>query len=590
MKNLNTTQFSIYKIDDEKTIDTLKLGKKDATAQNMLEVLLESIEKQLSEKRNCEGFCRLKYKGFQGIVFKTIHEPEWKKTIQLMLKHNKSKSENSIPEGFLYNANISYVLFHICNDCIYVMTGGYGSYYINQFVERNYGLYLLPKILKKNNPVVKNIKENNLTGNRTSTHRTNRSNTSFLSEQDLSSIYKELNVEIDRDIAAAIGIEFDESESIKKKINLVNKDSLVIRRSMSLDDLLNVLTKLNTLENKPDNFVLNYLVLAKKKGINKSDLINQLIEEFARGDYRTFILVGEDYERYVLDADNYRIVKEDGNIFLESKTPITLDDIFKEVADQGLQLSKAMITRLLRKWQIETRDRQGNSELYPNTIINVIQGFIEFGEEKRPCYLINGDWYVFDEVYKQLLDKEYHELYKLKLDLSSQLKKSYQLDKPAKNENAYNKSLNSEKNIIVSHTALYQNVEIADAIFWDTTTLYLMHNKGKFDGIGARDLVNQMLTAAECLQNNRMISGSTFMSEYYKAICKRHKKQEMSQASEDEFISIFNNKKICFIAGYLEGYKKNSQSTYAKYLTIEANKKLSDRGYDFIPMGISLKI
>jgi len=581
------TQFSIYKIDTSKVIETFFPNEDNPSTDDMLRALINSIEKILRGKGvNCAGFSRLKYKGYSGVVFKTIHEPIWKSTISQMIINNKSKKASSLPNDFLFNTNISYVLFHTYNECVYAMTGGYGSFYINKFVERNYGLYLLPKILKKDNPVVKHITENNLTGNRTSTHRTNRTNTSFTAEQDLSSIYKELNVEIDRSIATAIGIEFDKEESLKKKVNLINKDSLVIRRSLSLSNLSSIISKLNRLEAQRDNFALNYLVLAKKKGIKKSDLTNQLIEDFANQKLECFILIGDDYEKYVLNVDRYRVLMDDGNAFLDKTTPITLIDIFDEILRQKIRLSKNFVSKLLKNWQIETTDKNGNRELYPRNIIDVIQGFVEYGDVKKPCYLINGDWYIFDDVYSDILNKEYEELYNFKIKLATALKKNKNLDKPAANEAAYNEELKKEKDIIVSHTALYQNVEIADAIFWDASTLYLMHNKGTFNGIGARDLLNQILTAAECLQNNRTISSTTFLSQYYQTICQTLNISKHPAATKSEFIRLFREKKICFVAGFLDGFKRNSQSVYAKYLTIEANKKLSDKGFDYIPLGI----
>ncbi|WP_304509972.1 DUF6119 family protein, partial [Anaerotignum sp.] len=371
-----------------------------------------------------------------------------------------------------------------------------------------------------------------------------------------------------------------------KKINLVNKDSLVIRRSLSLSNLTKILTKLNALEKQNDNFALNYLVLAKKKGIKKVELVNQLVANFKNQIYDSFVLVGDDFENYILNVDRYRIIKDDGDIFIDKETPITISDIFHELACQNVRISHSLMNRLLKTWQIETQDRHGNKELYPQSIINTLQGFIEYGATKQPCYLINGDWYVFDEIYSDLLDQEYTELYNSKHRNSLDLKNKYKLEKRAANEEKYNKALESEKNIIVSHTALHENVEIADAIFWDDTTLYLMHNKGKFDGIGARDLLNQILTAAEYLQKNRSINGSDFLEKYYAKICKLHNTKKLPQASEQDFVQLFNSKKICFIAGFLNGYKHDSKSVYAKYLTIEANKKLLDKGYAYVPMGI----
>lgn len=576
------TQFSIYKVDTEKVISEFLSDSDNKEIKKILEVMLESVKKN---RVKFKKFKQIKYEGYDGVVFKTAHAPDWKSLLSQMLEGNELKENTEPSRDFLVNTNVSYILFYIYNDSLYVMTGGYGSFYIGKFVEKNYGLYLLPKILKKENPVVKNIIENNLTGNRSSTHRTNRSNTSFLTEQDLSSIYKQLNVEIDKEIATAIGIKFDKKESQKKKINLVNKDSLLIRRSLSLGDLTNILKNLNALENQKDNFALNYLVLAKKKGIKKTELFNELINNFQNENYKSFILVGDDYENYILNVDNYRIINDNKEIFIDKQTPITISDIFSELASQEIRITHNLMNRLLKTWQIETQDRHGNRELYPQSIINTLQGFIEYGTTKQPCYLINGDWYVFDEVYSSLLNVEYKELLNSKKETSEKLKNKYNLKKKADNEEEYNNALKSGKDIIVTHTVLRDNIEIADAIFWDDTTLYLMHNKAKFDGIGARDLLNQILTAAEYLQKNRSITGSNFLDDYYDEICELYNTKDLSQASKKEFVKKFNNK-ICFVAGFLKGYKYNSKSVYAKYLNIEANKKLLDKGYAYVPMGI----
>ena len=44
---------------------------------------------------------------------------------------------------------------------------------------------------------------------------------------------------------------------------------------------------------------------------------------------------------------------------------------------------------------------------------------------------------------------------------------------------------------------------------------------------------------------------------------------------------------ICYLIGYLQGYKKDSRSTYAKYLTVETNKKLIQKGYNCISIALN---
>lgn len=116
-----------------------------------------------------------------------------------------------------------------------------------------------------------------------------------------------------------------------------------------------------------------------------------------------------------------------------------------------------------------------------------------------------------------------------------------------------------------------------------------MHNKKTFNGIGARDVTNQVLTAAEYLQQN-LARGErqAFLEGYYNAILHNYAKNNkpLSIAKED-FVSIFSSgRAIKYVIGYIDGYKKESRATYAKYLTMETVKKLSVKGLGCIVLNI----
>mgnify|MGYP003294373082 CR=1 FL=1 len=119
---------------------------------------------------------------------------------------------------------MSYVFLIRDQNNIYACTGGYGSNYINKFIVKNFGLYLLPKLIGRDNQVIKSVAQNVLVGNQASTNKVNRNSTSVSVEQDMSGIFRQINVEADRNIAEDIGVTFDEEESDKKKVNIVNKD------------------------------------------------------------------------------------------------------------------------------------------------------------------------------------------------------------------------------------------------------------------------------------------------------------------------------------------------------------------------------
>lgn len=582
------TQFSIYKIDFDLMEDKFNI-QVPRTSENYIETitnaLINSIVAILKKKSAC--YHRINNKGFIGVVFKTVHKPAWKEVALQLLGNEEARK---IPEDFLTNTNVSYVFTCHIDNKLYVCTGGYGSNYVSKFVVKNFGLYLLPKMIDSNNQVIKNVIQNNLIGNQTSTNKVNRSSTSVSNEQDMSSIFRQLTMEANRTIAESLGIVFEEEESINKKTNIINKDSLVIRRNFSLDELMIILKKVSSLENKKDAFALNYMVLARKKGIKNADLYSKLIKDFSAGDFSKFVLVGDDYEQYYLNASKYTIIStEDGAVLLDKNEPITITDLAELVKNKDGKITKTAVIRMLKQWEISTEDNNGNALLYPVPIYDAIQGFIEYGEENVPCYLFNSNWYVFDKQYEAILNQEYKTFFDINSKYALELKNKWKLKNNSPTENAYNESLAKRNDLIVSHKALLGNIEIADVIFWDSDTVYLMHNKKDFDGAGARDLTNQILSAAEYFQIRRMsLDRTVFFKEYYAKIKQTAKMEKRLLAfTEKQFVDAMENAKhICFIAGYLCNYRKDSNATYAKYLSVELKKKLNTKGMDCYLMGL----
>lgn len=151
------TQFSIYKIDFDSVETTFKLDEKKQDEDYVpfiCDLIVNSIVDLVKEKPN-DGLYKIKLGEFRGVVFKTIHNPAWKDTLKYVMSNNEIEHQEKISTYFLTNTNVSYVLLYKHSGCIYAMTGGYGSNYISKFIEKNYGLYLIPKIISKDNPVVK---------------------------------------------------------------------------------------------------------------------------------------------------------------------------------------------------------------------------------------------------------------------------------------------------------------------------------------------------------------------------------------------------------------------------------------------------
>ena len=584
------SKYSIYKIDLEAVIKEYDI-KDDITKGDTLKIvdlIINEIVKSVKRKKFSDVH-RVKYNGMYGLFFKTVHEPAWLGIARVMIEQNEYDEEQHSPKSdFLKNTNISYVLFYMYEDSIYAVTGGYGNLYINKIIKKNYGLNLIPKLVDRNNPVIKSIIQNNLLGNQTATQKTNKQSTSISIEQDMSSIFRQLNIQLDKDTAEEIGIAFNEKESDSKKIGIENKDSIVIRRSISLPELKAIIGKLNEFEKIEAPFALNYLSPVEKIRISSKDLNTELIAAIIGGDENNFIITGDDYTSYFIEADKYILKNEKGDTIISSLTPIEFVDIIKEIEPK--HLNKSYVEKVLKKWTISTYDNDGNKIIYDEKIINVIQGFIESEVAKRPCYLFNGEWYSFDDTFSKNLNKEFENYYNQTITCANNLLNTFELLIKEDTEEEYNEKLFNNKKIIGAHTVLKENIEIADAIFWDEENIYFMHNKGSFNGSGSRDVYNQVLTSAEFFQQKRNIENNKeFFEEYYNSISNKYKREKLELSiSKDDFLdNMKSTKKIIYVVGYINDYKKNSKSNYAKYLTIESNKILEKKGFKLYVVGIN---
>ena len=142
--------------------------------------------------------------------------------------------------------------------------------------------------------------------------------------------------------------------------------------------------------------------------------------------------------------------------------------------------------------------------------------------------------------------------------------------------------------MIVAHTALVSNYEIADIFFWDEENLYIMCNKDRFNAGGSRDLMNQIRASSIYFQTQlRAENRVEFVEKLYGSIKKKYDtKGKKLHTSQEEFLNVLSKKKFFYVAGYLKGYRENSNSPYAKCLTIDFNKEMTEKGMHCLVMGL----
>lgn len=573
------TQFSIYKIDTNKFLSISGMQKlsKAKRTKEILNIMLSEIRQNIAKRENSDQN-NIKVDGFTGVVYKTVNNPDWDGMITNLFEKMETKISFD-----LENVNVSYILFYPIKESIYAMTAGFGNHLIKNYIERSWGLYLMPKILGDDEGVIKEVKENNLYGNALSLSKANRYTTNLVFEKKMSAVFKELSLEVDNEVAEVFGISNKEK---KRKTSVLLKDSLNLRKSIGIEKLKVVLNEIYEIEKKEDRYSMGYFLSSKKVGITNADLFCALQDCIMNKDFDKFVLIGDDYQKYCVDAGEYIIIDETGMECYTSNEPITIDELIDFVSE-GKELSKNYISTVMKKWRIQTKDTNGNVVLYPISIFNALQGFVEFGESKIPCFLMQGEWYCLNMRYTAILDEEFKNRMNENQDLRKEINAKFDLYSKAKTEDKYNDSFFDSDKIIVAHKSLIDSFEVADLIFWDEQKLYLMCNKMKFDASGSRDLTNQIWASANYLQaklNSR--DRNRFIIDYYVNICERYIKEGHKLIIEQEkFVELFD-RHIIFVAGYMSGYSLKSRSNYAKYLDVDSYKKIADMGYGYLSMNL----
>ena len=574
--------FSIYKINLEKVKKKTCPETENPTFKTLFDKLISRIEECVKEKS--DGYINtINYPDFRGVVYRTEVAPKWKTLIENMSAYTEIESGKQ-DVSWIVNTNVSYILFHECNEQIYAVTGGYGHNIIKEYIERNWGLYLVTKFVQKEDAIIRELRENYLFGNTSTLSKANRNNTNFVVEKEISAIYNEIFVELDKEEIAELGVNVDKK---KNKTGVQLKDSLYIRKSMSIKELKDLISQINRLEARDDNFSLSYFIPIRKCEITSVPLKKQLIENLINKKFDNVQLIGDDYINYCVTSDEYYLLDESENTFYVSEDMITLESIFQKFEDEDTKITKSFLESFLMTWKISTKIKDGGYCVEPVRIYDAIQGFVEEETSKMPYYIFQGEWYCMDKKYEQILDDEFKDLFNSWEGYAKELKEIFKLIKEEKNEDEYNKSFYENPNVIVAHKALISNYEIADLFFWDDTNLYVMCNKGKFDAGGSRDLMNQIRVSSTYFQTQLNAENKEeFINKLYEAIKRKYDTEGKKLCISLEEFSIIMEKKCFYIAGYMSGYKDTSNSSYAKCLTLDFYREMSNKGWNCIVMGL----
>lgn len=197
------------------------------------------------------------------------------------------------------NVSASFVLIRVVGPAeAYAVTGGFGTYAIQPFIDRDFGLDVLSRLI--NPDKIKSLRQQAISGNviqeelvykRTYTYHTDPLSWLKLPRQILGEVEKD-------DFSTELGLERND----RRPIRLESRRGFSIRRSLSIDELDTLLDHLQRIKSRPRRLELLKGCEEVSPGLRK-ELEDVLTEH-----------VSSLYERYLEDPDNF----EDNSVFLAS--------------------------------------------------------------------------------------------------------------------------------------------------------------------------------------------------------------------------------------------------------------------------------
>ncbi len=493
-------------------------------------------------------------------------KPDWKQFLARNVKTESSIHTDST------NMNESFVLFffHKSSNKLYAVCGGYGSVAIKNFTNEDFGIDILMRILQtKGNKVLRHAKEFGITGGLVGVAKYFRENYNFYENTNFGNIYREVSAEIDKDIIRSLSIDTNDVKQC------IAKNSFKINQSITYENMLSVVDKLNVILEREANFNINDI---KKIDSRKENTLIDKLEE---------VVLNQLWE----GRNNFEILKEQLD-FINKKfdrfsssdyflcNGIRYEDkktIFVSVMNSLSNPNKKHFFRELKTKTLRGYDSEGE-ELISDKVFNHL--VLEIQYESQNYFLINGEYYEINSSFINTLNESCKDF--ISNNYYDGLDKNWNSGR----ESVYNLLYKGETDTLVLDTITPDNIEACDILKFDSQKVYFCHVKKGFDG-SMRDLTNQVFVSASRIIED-LKSDKTYLKNLYEKLQNSEEYRDQVD-SEDEFLSIFENKKLCFVLAVKDTATnersisciESFSSNIAKFSLNELVNKMRNIGIEF---------
>lgn len=560
-------KFKIYKIQCDSLIVKNKADRKTKINEivnnyNADHKALESFNKQNMHVSEIDGFELALY--FQS----KIKKPDWLS----FFKGYVDSSEEILKSENKYN---SIVLFLISEDSLYAISKGQGNFLINQYVESNFGVNILSRLLDKTDNSIKYLANIQLMGSVLAEEKLYRRGSNIINEDTFGKYYKNLHAGISENNIKLLNLD----KELLKQITCNASDYFLMNSSLTMKQVIKLIKQFDKILKSKSSILPNSLVEVKNK-VLIGELYNNLRISM-RNAIDTNNFEGFNFE--IINSTNIFNFFNANKYVFQYRKSIEINDISK-VSCISLLADLPNYAEpdfdFFDSVNLKAYDDSGNEVVSSKSILKCMTG--ELQHNNKLYFLLNSSWYEIQESFTLTLNQKLKELFD-----------RFFLDKilPVwdttihKYESDYNESVGGTTEYISldKKTREFLNIEVFDLIDISREKLRMIHVKSGFDQ-NMRNLTYQAEIACRLIYEDRN-TDRTLGKKIYNEFGLEDKKK----ITEDEFINKFYNCEIEICLAIKTGSRKKLvkdvtqfDSSISKYSLIEVYKEIIAKDMLFI--------
>ncbi len=543
-------QLALFKFRTEYT--EIKKARKPVTYPITLDFILKALKGKQFRFQNLKQNLSPDY-NIQLYFKKSAPLIKWKSFIEAITEADEPIIKN------WYSHHESFILIFESKQTgvIYATTGGYGHTGLQDYIDNDFGLDILSRILKADDKALRSTKERSLIGGILGEIKYFRNDYNLNENDNFGSFYQELHANLDKKILQEI---FDLSDDdVKRGCLCVAKNSFTIKKSISFEQILNMIAKCeDLLQNVQPIAEINSVKKLKKSDQVLKETLNQTLNGkvwniiTTNGNSEDIELCHEEFEKY-FGAVSFKVsyaikLKSD---YIEYDEPIRyLSQITTELKAKH-NLTDQNLMKLIENVYVESLDDTGMSQTKDNLKKHF---YTELTENGKSYFLTNNDWYEITQSFVTKLNEQCQSF--ITLNKFAGILKPW--DYPSNNENSFNSSHMVDGSTLVLDKITYENIESCDILKWDDEFVYFIHAKAGFDN-SMRDLTHQVFISAKRIKEDSKM-GHDFLKALYNKLLNMdahepyfiNAKAQLNSISENDFLQIFKTRQHVFVLAVLD--------------------------------------